>query len=125
MSACVVWMDSEHARIFKITAKGIEKTSLKHHEEHPIGRHHDNHKHNTEEHFFHKVALAVGQPEELLVFGAGMAKTHFHTHLKKHRHADLAKSLVGVEPLDHVSDNEILESARKFFKKFNLYNSSI
>ena len=118
MSACVVWMDSEHAKIFKISANGIEKKSLKHHETHPIGAHHDNHKHNAEERFFHEVAQAVGSPEELLVFGAGMAKTHFHSHLKNHHHANLEKSLVGVEALDQLTDNQILEAARKFFKKF-------
>lgn len=125
MSACVIWMDSEHANIFKISAAGVEKKTLKHHSVPPIGAHHDSHKHNSEEHFFHEVASNIGSVEELLVFGAGMAKSHFKTHLEKHHHAQLAKHLVGVEPLDHVSDNQVLEAARKFFKKFNTYNSTI
>ena len=125
MSACVIWMDSEHAKIFKISSTGVQKISLKHHESHPIGARHDNHKHNSEEHFFHEVTKAVGEVEELLVFGAGMAKSHFKSHLENHHHANLAKHLVGVEPLDNLSDNQILESARKFFKKYNTYNSVI
>ncbi|MBK9324335.1 MAG: hypothetical protein IPM97_15530 [Bdellovibrionaceae bacterium] len=125
MSACVVWMDSEHAKIFKISEKGIEKLDVKHHEAHPIGSHHDAHKHNSEERFFHAVAKAVGKADELLVFGAGIAKSHFKSHLENHHHADLAKHLVGVETLDHLTDNQILESARKFFKKYNTYNSTI
>lgn len=125
MSACVVWMDSEHAKIFKISSAGVQKTTLKHHEAHPIGARHDNHKHNAEEHFFHEVAKSIGNVEELLVFGAGMARTHFKSHLEKHHHAALAKHVVGVEPLDHLTDNQILESARKFFKKYNTYNSTI
>ncbi len=125
MSACVIWMDSEHAKLFKISATGIEKKTLKHHAINPIGAHHDSHKHNAEEHFFHEVATAVGSVEELLVFGAGMAKNHFKNHLEKHHHQQLAKHLVGVETLDQLTDNQILEAARKFFKKYNMYNSSI
>ncbi len=125
MSACVVWIDSEHAKIFKISANGIEKKMMKHHSANPIGAHHDSHKHNAEEHFFHEVATNIGSTEELLVFGAGMAKSHFKSHLEKHHHNDLAKHLVGVETLDNLTDNQVLEAARKFFKKFNTYNSTI
>lgn len=121
MSACVVWIDSEHAKIFKISASGIDKKSLAHHAVHPIGARHDNHKHNSEEAFFHEVAIAIGSAEELLIFGAGMAKAHFKTHLEKHNHSDLANHVVGVEALDSVSDNQILEASRKFFKKFNTF----
>lgn len=125
MSACVVWLDSEHARIFKITNQGVKKTSLEHHENHPIGAHHDNHVLNAREKFYHNVAKEIGKVEELLIFGAGMAKMHFKSHLEKHHHSDLVQQLVGVETLDNLTDNQVLEAARKYFKKFNLYNSSI
>ncbi len=125
MSACVLWLDSEHAKIFKISSSGIDKKVIKHHEVNPIGKHHDNHKHNAEEHFFHQVATAIGHTEELLVFGAGMAKTHFKTHLETHHHEQLVKHLVGVEPLDNLTDNQILEASRTFFKKYNTFNSTI
>jgi stalled ribosome rescue protein Dom34 len=77
MSACVVWIDSENAKIFKISATGIEKKVMHTHTVNPIGARHDSHKHNAEEHFYHEVALAIGQVEELLIFGAGVAKSHF------------------------------------------------
>lgn len=125
MSACVIWMDSEHAKIFKISGSGIEKKTMKLHASNPGGSHHSAHAHNAEEHFYHEVAGAIGNVEELLVFGSGMGKTHFKAHLEKHHHGTLAKHLVGVETLDHLTDNQILESARKFFKKYNTYNSSI
>ena len=125
MSACVIWLDSEHAKIFKISPAGVEKKMLKHHSVHPIGSHHDAHKHNSEEKFFHDIAGSLGSVDELLVFGAGMAKNHFKTHLEKHFHEKLAKHLVGVEALDDLTDNQILEASRKFFKKFNTFNSAI
>ncbi|MCM0606468.1 MAG: hypothetical protein KA715_10290 [Xanthomonadaceae bacterium] len=125
MSACVVWIDSEHAKVFKISASGIDKKTMKHHEADNKSAHHDEHKHNAHEYFFNAVAKEIGKVDDLLVFGSGVAKSHFKTHLEKHHPADLAKHLVGVETLELLSDNQILEAARKFFKKFNTYNSSI
>lgn len=124
MSACVIWLDSEHAKIFKISASGIEKKMMASHTIHPTGAHFESHKHNAEEHFFKEVATAIGEAEELLVFGAGMAKNHFKTHLEKH-HSELIKHLVGVEALDNLTDNQILEASRKFFKKFNVFHYAI
>lgn len=125
MPACVVWIDSEHAKIFKISPEGLQKKELKHHSVAPHGAHKENHRHNAEEHFFQDVTKVIGHVEELLIFGAGMAKTHFKSHLEKHNAQDLAKHIVGVETLDHVSDNQILEASRKFFKKYNTFNFSI
>lgn len=122
MSACVLWIDKENAKIFKISANGIVKKQLSHHNVPPIGSHHDNQMHNAENHFYHEVALSVGQVEEFLVFGAGVAKSHFKNHLESHHHSDLFKALIGVETLDSVSDNQILEESRKFFKKYNTFN---
>ena len=124
MSACVIWLDSEHANIFKISAAGIENKKMARHTINPVGSHFDAHKHNAEEHFFQKIAAEVGDVEELLVFGAGMAKTHFKTHLEKHN-TQLTKHLVGVEPLDKLTDNQILEASRKFFKKYNMFHSAV
>lgn len=125
MSACVVWIDSQNAKVFSISPKGIQHKSLKMHGAEHSGGHHDAHKKNSEEHFFHEVASAVGSVEELLVFGPGVAKNHFKSHLEKHHHAQLAKHLVGCESLEQLSDNQILEAARKFFKKYNTYHVSI
>lgn len=122
MSACVLWIDTEHARIFKLNPSGVDKKELKHHNVPPIGAHHDNHRDNAEHKFYHEVATAIGTVEELLIMGPGVAKTHFKSHLEKHNHQDLLKKVVGVESLDQMSDNQILEASRKFFKKSHLFN---
>lgn len=121
MSACVVWIDSKTAKIFKLASDGVVKKELSHHEVAPIGKRHDNYIQNAEKHFFNEVALSIGTPNELLVFGAGVAKSHFKNHLESHN-ANLFKSLVGVETLDSVTDNQILEASRKFFKSFHEFN---
>ncbi len=125
MSACVVWIDSENATVFHLSETvGAQKKHVYSHTDNPIGAHHDNHKKNNAEHFFHKVALSIEQPiDELLIFGSGLAKNHFKTHLDKHHHHDLFQKLVGVEPLDHLTDNQILQASRVYFKKFNRYHN--
>ncbi|MFN7454188.1 MAG: hypothetical protein ACK5RO_05960 [Pseudobdellovibrionaceae bacterium] len=125
MSAVVVWMDSEHAKLFHVTTAGVKKTELKKHGAKHSNSHQDGHHHKQEEQFFHEVAQAAGAPEEFLVFGPGMAKTHFKTHLEKHNHKKLMGHLVGVETLEAMTDNQILDAARKYFKKYNQFNSSI
>lgn len=126
MSAVAVWLDSEHAKIFRFSAKGIEKKELKKHSHKHSNSHQDKHNHSDEEHFFHEVAQTIGSTEELLILGPGMAKTHFKTHLEKHHHEQLAKVVVGVESMDvHLTENEVVAHARKFFKKFNLFNTNL
>lgn len=125
MSACVIWIDSEHAKLFNIAASGIEKKELKRHGAQHSNSHQDAHAKHQEEQFYKEVAHAVGRTEELLVFGPGPAKSHFKSFLEKHHKNDLVPHLVGVEPLEKLSDNQILEASRKFFKKFNQFNTSI
>ncbi|MFN8846084.1 MAG: hypothetical protein ACK5V3_03685 [Bdellovibrionales bacterium] len=122
MSTCVLWIDKENAKIFKLSASGMDKKEMKHHDVPPIGAHHDNHKQNAEDKFYHDVATAIGHVEELLIMGPGVAKTHFKHHLEKHNHNELLGKVVGLETLDSVTDNQVLEASRKFFKKSHLFN---
>jgi stalled ribosome rescue protein Dom34 len=122
MSACVLWIDKENAKIFKLNNKGVDKKEMKHHDVPPFGAHHDNHKHNAEEKFYHEVATAIGHVDELLIMGPGVAKTHFKNHLEKHNHKELLNKVVGVEALELMTDNQVLEASRKFFKKSHLFN---
>ena len=71
MSACILWIDSEHAHLFQINSEVVSKKSLKLKTKMHSNSHQDGHAHEAEEHFFHEVASAVGTVEELLVFGPG------------------------------------------------------
>jgi stalled ribosome rescue protein Dom34 len=121
MSASVLWLDTEHAKVFKISADAVEKKEVKLHGMSHSNNKQETHKDNLEQHFFKEVCSTIGKVEELLVFGPGMAKTHFRTFLEKNHKHDLYKNLVGVEPLDSLTDNQILESSRKFFKKIHQF----
>lgn len=121
MSASVLWLDTEHAKVFKISAESVEKKEVKLHGKSHSNSHQESHKDNLELQFFKEVCTTIGNVEELLVFGPGMAKTHFRTFLEKNHKNDLYKHLVGVEPLDSMTDNQILETSRKFFKKIHQF----
>jgi len=123
MSGCVVWIDSSSAKLFKITATGVSRSELSNSGPQHSNSHQDAHKQHQLEHFFEDVAQSVGRVEELLIFGPGPAKDHFRNHLEKHHKHDLAHFIVGVESLDRLSDNQILEASRKFFKKYNQFHS--
>jgi len=55
----------------------------------------------------------------------GLAKDHFKTHLETHHTAGLAKRIIGMEVVDHPTDNQILAASRKFFKTYDLFNNPI
>ena len=124
MSASVIWLDSEHSKIFKISTEGVTKISLQQDTKGTHGDHHNSYKKNAEEHYFADVAKALANSEEVMIFGSGVTKNHFKSYLEKH-HSPLADNVIGVEPLELLSDNQILEASRKYFKKFHTFNSAV
>lgn len=116
---CVVWMDHQHATIIDFTfdddhVKEVQREGghrKVHHKAGGTGR-----KDADDHHFFDDVVAAMGDASEVLVAGPGNAKTAFMTDLQ-HRHAQVAKRVVGVEALDHPTDGQLLAHARKYFKR--------
>lgn len=116
MGSCVVWVDSVHAKVFKLSVAGVKKKLLQINADHP----------NSEESFFHDVMNEIGEPpERLLIMGSGTAKNDFKKFLEKYHKANLLESLVGVEPLPDANDLQILEASRKYFKKHSDYSLSM
>jgi stalled ribosome rescue protein Dom34 len=122
MAACVIWMDSEHAKVFKIGEHGSVVSEMKRHGMRHSNSHQDAHAHHQEQHFFKEICHFIGRPEELLLMGPGMTKSHFKNYLESHHKNDLYHSLVGVESQDKLTDNQVLEVSRSFFKKYHLYH---
>ncbi len=117
MSNVVLWLDSEKATIFNLTAAEIEKSQLEktNHNHHTINKK-DNKGDSDGEHFYRDLAIQLKEAGQLLIMGPGLAKNHFKTHLETHHTGDLAKRIVGMETVDHPTDNQIVAVARKFFK---------
>ncbi len=121
MSAYVVYLDHEHARIYKMIPGAQEEVKMDRREI----RHHQNNeqkKRSNEGPFFHEVAEELKGAAEILVVGHGTAKQEFVHHLENHHHDALAKKVVGVETADKPTDNQVLALARKFFKKQHLFS---
>ena len=127
MSAVVIWIDSSEAKIFKLGKQGVEHHHVKPHgHKHPSEPHG---KHNTHhagwDTLFKDTSKVIQGATEILILGPGEPKTGFKAHLEKHHAGDLAKHIVGVETVDHPSDNQIIAMAKKFFKEYDLFTTTI
>ena len=114
-----VWIDHREARIFHFDRNSVERSVI-----HPnMPARHIHHKANTigsghaaEDHeFLQSVARAIADAHSILIAGPANAKTEFAKHIQAHDPA-LAKKIVGVETVDHPSDNALVAHARAYFK---------
>ena len=126
MSSLVLWVDTQHAKMFFISPKGVERRELHAHGPiHPaetLGRNHTVDE-KDETRFFHSLAESLRHAEASdgwFVLGPGVGRLHFQSHLSEH-HPDLAKKILGSEKMDQGSDVEILERSRAFFHHHNLF----
>lgn len=118
MSKVVVWMDTEHAKLFHI---GGEKSAPKIVETHEI-RHHTSHepemKHHHEK-LYRELAEKLKDAGEILLVGPGVAKSQFQHFLRESAHSHLNGKVVGVENADHPTDAQIQDYAKRYFKKYD------
>ena len=121
MNYYLLWIDHQHSKIFKFTASGKSEQNVNnhHHESHTGNS--DNAKKEHEHKFYHEVAEKLKDATELLIVGEGMGRTEFKSYLDKH-HLPLAKKVIGNEPMDKATDGEILNMAKKYYHKYNLFN---
>lgn len=115
MSAYVIWMDLDEAKIFSLNKESDVAVHLKR-------KHHPHHSHHpkdgmpaSENPYYESLAMALVDAGEILLLGPGVAKTQFNHFLTQHSHLKVAKKVVGIQNSDHPSDGQILAAARKFF----------
>jgi len=117
-----VWIDHSEARIFQIAKDAFDETVL--HAEKPhrhvqrktgpgaiSGRRDESDNHA----FYHEVALALADSQEILVLGPSTAKLELIKHVHKH-HAGMEAKIVGVETVDHPTDRQVVAYARDYFQ---------
>lgn len=116
MSAYVVWMDSGSAKIFHLIGELVSVTkAVRHEHDHHTANKNDS-KHKDSPKFFQEVADHLKEfSDRVLLVGPGVSKNHFITYLEKHHEKDLARRIVGTEPMDHPTDSQIVAYARKYF----------
>lgn len=124
MSYMVLWMDHDHAKIFNFKSESPEISHLsnKHHVNHHNTGHVEHEKLEQQKKFYHELSEKIAPAERLLLVGPGLAKNEFKNYLLSHHAQGVAKSIVGTEAMDKISDGEIQALAKKFFHKYNLFN---
>ncbi len=123
MSYYAIWIDHDHAKIFDFSPEGEKVTSL--HNKHHLNQHNSQGHSEKAEHqkkFYADIGTHLSSNGKLLVMGPSQAKAEFKTFLEKHDNRNLAKTIVGVETLDKVSEGQIRDFAKKFFHRYNLFN---
>lgn len=119
----VVWVDHAQARVLFIDPAEIEK-SIVTPAEHPhvhvkrgmiergmVGTG----KAGEDQHYYHAVAQALEDVEEILVTGPGQAKLALFKHLQ-HHDPSIADHVLGLETSDHPTDPQVIAHARHYFK---------
>lgn len=66
--------------------------------------------------YFDDIARALEGVGEILITGPAGAKLAFFKHLQS-KHAALAAKVIGVETVDHPTDGELVNFAKKYFYK--------
>ena len=116
----VIWIDHEQAKVFSMNLAGAhDEWTVRPHDRH-IHLHHkagpiaSAGKAPADKHYFHSVAEAVADAGEILIVGPGTAKSELRKHMQEHD-PKIAVKIVGVEPIDHPTDGELINYAKRFF----------
>ena len=110
-----IWIDHVEAKIFHIEPEGFEVSKIKAPHHQLARKTHEPGRHVGSDDFFHLVAVALTDVEQVLVVGPSSAKLDFLRHVHKHD-AALTPKIVGVETLDHPTDNQIVAYVRHYFR---------
>ncbi|MCC7273879.1 MAG: translational machinery protein [Alphaproteobacteria bacterium] len=116
----VIWLDHREAKVFRFNAENAEKTALHAHDQHHHLHHGKGHlmgrRSAPDQEFLDSILSAAKDAHEILVVGPGSAKMELIKHAHQKEPA-LAERLVGVETIDHPTDNQILAHARTYFER--------
>jgi hypothetical protein len=115
----VVWIDHREARVFHFNAVDVDRFVI--HPDQPAR--HLHHKANSmgsgnapEDHaFLQRVADALVDAGVVLVTGPANEKTELMKHVGQHNPV-LMKKIVAVETVNHPSDRQLVDHARRHFK---------
>ena len=114
----IVWLDHSEAHLIHLDEATFEKKIVRS----PNGKEHLHHKRGTvgsgrpENHdaFFKLVVADLGNATEVLIVGPSGAKTELMKFAQHHVHG-FENRVVGIETVDHPSDNQLVALARKRF----------
>ena len=109
-----VWIDHKEAKIFHVVTEGFDVTQVKAPHHHLTRKAEEQGTHAGSERYFHEVAAALKDAEEILLVGPSSAKLDFFRYVHKHDHA-LEPKILGIETLDHPTDGQLVAYVRHYF----------
>jgi stalled ribosome rescue protein Dom34 len=113
----VVWIDHTNAQVIHFDKDASESESLRTHSTHPHPhqRHGDTHANEDDNsRFYDDIAAALKDSAQVLIVGPAEEKTAFMSYLTAKVPA-VAEKIKAVETVDHPSNGELLNHARKYF----------
>lgn len=115
MSAFVVWIDHEHARVFALADGCQHKTSVHaHRHDHHTHRENSFDRESRARKMFEETASHLKDAERILVVGPGLAKHLFTSFLAEH-FPKLFRRVAGCEAMGHPTDPQITDFAQRYF----------
>ena len=117
----IVWLDQAEAHVIHFSRDEAETEVIKTTSQHKKDGVNSNNRAVEPTGYMDEIAAALLSSKEILIVGPGQEKLAFIKHLNK-SHAETADKVVSVETVDHPSDAQLLEYARKYFAKENMTN---
>ena len=117
----IVWLDQTEAHVIHFSRSESESEVVKTSSQHKKDGVPGNNRAVESTGYLDEIATALMPSKEILIVGPGQEKLAFIKHLNK-SHAEIGDKVVSVETVDHPSDGELLEYARKYFAKDNMTN---
>ena len=113
-----VWIDHQEARIFHVDAESFDESTIsaprRHVHRHPKGPTEEHHHPDDLPRFFHDVADALRDADQILVMGPSTAKLQLLRYLHEHEHV-LERRIVGLETVDHPTDRQLVAYVTRYF----------
>jgi stalled ribosome rescue protein Dom34 len=118
----VVWIDHAQSHLIRFNAETSSTEVIRSHARHP-------HVHTKsaggsghaapDVAYLHQVSEALQPSAEILIVGPGQEKLSLMKHLLQH-HPATAEHVMSVETVDHPSDGQLLQYARKYFLRADM-----
>jgi stalled ribosome rescue protein Dom34 len=116
-----VWLDHNEARVFHVTKGSFDETTIAsptahtqlHRRSGPGAE--SGHRETGDQRYYHEVAQALAEAEEILIVGPSTAKLELIRYLHQHARA-LEPKIVGVETVDHPTDRQLVAYVRQYFE---------
>jgi len=112
-----VWIDNQQAHIFRVDSTAFEQSTVyapEHVARHPQREARPHNHPDDERRFFAEVVQSLSGVDRVLILGPSIAKVHFRDYVLAHA-ATAKLDIVGVEAVDHPTDNQIAAYVRQYF----------